>query len=196
MQSTSKHELRTSYRDRRISLSAEEFHLLNRQLIARVRQLEMAKFSTVHLFLPIEGNREPDTYAIAEWIRHTYPQAHLVLSRTDRTTHGMRHFIWDDNTILKQNHWGIPEPENGIAVSAQEIDAVFVPLLAFDIRGNRVGYGKGFYDRFLAECGPATTKIGLSLFEAEPVITGVDAFDIPLDYCVTPRQIWDFSTIP
>ncbi|GGC25423.1 5-formyltetrahydrofolate cyclo-ligase [Parapedobacter defluvii] len=196
MQSPGKQELRKRYREKRINLSTEDFLLLNQRLLEQVHRLDMAGFSTVHLFLPIEGNREPDTYAVAEWLRHTYPHIRLVLSRTDRITHGMHHFIWAEDTLLKENHWGIPEPENGTAVSAQEIDAVFVPLLAFDIRGNRVGYGKGFYDRFLAECGPATTKIGLSLFEAEPAIGDTDVYDIPLDCCVTPQQIWDFNTIP
>lgn len=161
----------------------------------QVCQLDMGRFLTIHLFLPIEGNREPDTYTVADWLRHTYPNMRLVLSQTDRVAHRMLHFIWDDNTVLKLNHWGIPEPEKGVPVSAQEVDAVFVPLLAFDIHGNRVGYGKGFYDRFLADCGTGTTKIGLSLFEAEPTIAGLDAFDIPLDYCVTPKRIWDFNTI-
>lgn len=161
----------------------------------QVHQLDMKRFLTTHLFLPIEGNREPDTYAIADWLRHTYPNMRLALSQTDRVAQRMLHFIWDDTTVLKLNHWGIPEPEKGITVSAKEVDAVFVPLLAFDINGNRVGYGKGFYDRFLADCGTGTTKIGLSLFEAEPAIAGLDAFDIPLDYCVTPKRIWDFNTI-
>ncbi len=162
----------------------------------QVRKLDVSGFSMMHLFLPIDGNREPDTYAIAEWLRQTYPHIRLVLSRTDRVNHRMHHVIWDDTTILKQNHWKIPEPRNGVAVSATEIDAVFVPLLAFDVHGNRVGYGKGFYDRFLAECDPETIKIGLSLFDAEPAITGIDTFDIPLDCCITPRQVWKFNTAP
>lgn len=164
--------------------------------MAQVRKWDASGFSTTHIFLPIEGNREPDTYAVAEWLRHTYPHMRLILSRTDRVNHRMHHVIWDDATVLKQNHWGIPEPQNGQTVSSGEIDAVLIPLLAFDIHGNRVGYGKGFYDRFLAECRPETIKTGLSLFDAEPAITGVDAFDIPLDYCITPQQIWRFNTAP
>jgi 5-formyltetrahydrofolate cyclo-ligase len=50
---------------------------------------------------------------------------------------------------------------------------VFVPLLAFDKKGNRVGYGKGFYDAFLSKCKPETIKIGLSFFEAEETIDDV-----------------------
>src|SRR5690606_891692 len=114
MQSTSKHELRKRYREKRINLSTDEIHVLNTQSTEQVRRLEMANYATVHLFLPIEGNREPDTYVIAEWLRHTYPHIRLVLSRTDRKAHRMLHFVWDQTTVLKINHWGIPEPEAGL----------------------------------------------------------------------------------
>lgn len=158
--------------------------------------LDVGTYSTIHLFLPIEGNHEPDTYAVADWLKREYPHIRLVLSKTEPTTYGMRHFIWDPDTILTPNHWGIPEPENGVAILPQKIDAVFVPLLAFDTHGNRVGYGKGFYDRFLSECRPTVMKIGLSLFEAETIISDTNAHDIPLDVCVTPTQTWHFNTTP
>ena len=69
---------------------------------------------------------------------------------------------------------------------------VLVPLLGFDERGHRVGYGKGFYDRFLAECNPKIQKIGLSLFEPVAQIDDTSDFDIPLDACITPNRIWYF----
>jgi len=69
---------------------------------------------------------------------------------------------------------------------------VFIPLLAFDEEGHRVGYGKGFYDSFLAECKPETLKIGLSFFEAETKIEDVFDGDMALDYCVTPKQVYRF----
>ena len=69
---------------------------------------------------------------------------------------------------------------------------VFVPLLAFDKKGHRVGYGKGFYDKFLSECKPDAIKIGLSFFEPEELITDVFESDVKLDYCVTPNSIHAF----
>jgi 5-formyltetrahydrofolate cyclo-ligase len=55
-----------------------------------------------------------------------------------------------------------------------------------------VGYGKGFYDRFLSECNPETIKIGLSFFDAEELIEGVFENDVKLDYCVTPNTVFSF----
>ncbi len=69
---------------------------------------------------------------------------------------------------------------------------VFVPLLAFDEKGHRVGYGKGFYDKFLSECKPEVLKIGLSFFESETLISDVLTTDIQLDLCVTPSKIYNF----
>lgn len=187
-----KFELRKIYREKRKALSVEELHALNKQLVSRVQRLDFRRFSTIHLFLPIEGNREPDTYAIAHWLRTIYPHIRLVLSKSNTETYRMQHIIWDEKTMLKVNRWGIPEPENGTLVSAATIDAVFVPLLAFDQQGHRVGYGKGFYDRFLGECQLDTQKIGLSLFPAVTSIADINEHDIVLDACVTPHRTWQF----
>ena len=94
---------------------------------------------------------------------------------------------------LKLNKWGIPEPVNGIEIPATQLDVVFIPLLAFDEKGNRIGYGKGFYDRFLNECKEDVIKVGLSFFEATTTIEDTNANDIPLDFCVTPEKIYRFN---
>ena len=72
------------------------------------------------------------------------------------------------------------------------IDVVFIPLLAYDAKGHRIGYGKGFYDRFLQQCKPETLKIGLSFFEAETSIIPHEFTDISLDFCVHPKGIYQF----
>lgn len=69
---------------------------------------------------------------------------------------------------------------------------VLIPLLAFDKNGYRVGYGKGFYDRFLAECRPDVVKVGLSVFEPIDEITDLNEFDIKMDFCITPNRVWQF----
>ncbi len=80
----------------------------------------------------------------------------------------MQHFVWDEDTTLIENALGIPEPDNGVQVLPGQIDVVFVPLLAFDSAGHRVGYGKGMYDGFLRKCKPDVLAIGLSMFQPLP----------------------------
>jgi len=104
----------------------------------------------------------------------------------------MTHYLLTDNTKIKKNQYGIPEPVDGIEVPVSKIDVIFVPLLAYDLDGNRVGYGKGFYDKFLSKCKPEALKIGLSFFEPEDKIIS-SPNDVRLDYCVTPSATIRFQ---
>jgi 5-formyltetrahydrofolate cyclo-ligase len=104
----------------------------------------------------------------------------------------MQHYIYDDETVLQPNRYDIMEPAGGKVVAEDQIDVVIVPLLSFDEKGNRVGYGKGFYDRFLSRCREDVIKIGLSFFDAGKRIDDTDEFDIPLTYCITPGKIYEF----
>ena len=81
---------------------------------------------------------------------------------------------------------------NGFEIKPKKLQVVFVPLLAYDFYGNRVGYGKGYYDKFLAKCGEKCLKIGLSFFTPEKKIL-VSPIDIKIDLCVTPKKIYNFN---
>ena len=87
---------------------------------------------------------------------------------------------------------GIIEPVKGEKVAAGEIDLVVTPLLAFDKRGYRVGYGKGFYDKFFQQCKSNVIRVGLSFFDAEEVIDNINPHDVPLHYCITPQTVYTF----
>ncbi|MBK1442078.1 5-formyltetrahydrofolate cyclo-ligase [Parapedobacter sp. ISTM3] len=193
MHPTTKSELRKIYREKRMLLADQEFKQLNHQLLTQVKKVDFPAHSTIHIFLPIKGNHEPDTYAIAAWLRQRFPHVRLALSKSNRTNLSMQHYVWEEGTVLNVNHWGIPEPDSGTTVPSAEIDIVFVPLLAFDRQGHRVGYGKGFYDRFLQACRPDTVKIGLSLFEPVNSIEDADNWDVRLNKCITPWVIWNFG---
>jgi 5-formyltetrahydrofolate cyclo-ligase len=104
----------------------------------------------------------------------------------------MQLYLVDNDTDYKTNSYGIAEPINGAPLAAEEIDMVFVPLLAFDIKGYRAGYGKGFYDRLLANCREDIIKIGFSFFEPVDSIEDIDQFDVPLTTAITPNSIYEF----
>nr|MCU0396414.1 5-formyltetrahydrofolate cyclo-ligase [Chitinophagaceae bacterium] len=88
--------------------------------------------------------------------------------------------------------FGVEEPLTGKPVDPGMIDLVFVPLLAFDKKGYRVGYGKGYYDRFLKRCRPDVMTLGLSLFPPVEAIGDLHTNDVPLKYCITPHKIYAF----
>ena len=185
-----KYELRKKYKLLRNQLSAVEIDNLSLQIANQLISLPIWDKSYYHLFLSIKNQKEVQTEFILN-ILHGKDKE-IVLSKSNFNTHTMQHFLLTDSTKINENSFNIPEPQNGLEVPENQLDVVFVPLLAFDLLGNRVGFGKGFYDTFLSKCKPETIKIGLSFFEAEQQITDIIEKDIRLTYCVTPTKIYEF----
>lgn len=185
-----KKELRQKYKGKRQELSDAEIDNLSLAIANKVLTLPIWEKTYFHIFLPITEHKEVNT----EFILHLLSgkDKEIILSKSDFTTRKMTHFLLTDNTKIRKNEYNIPEPVDGLEVPTSKIDVVFVPLLAFDKTGHRAGYGKGFYDQFLAECKPETIKIGLSFFEAEEQIEDVFENDVKLDYCVTPNAVYRF----
>lgn len=168
------------------SIEAESMEIANNLL-----KLPIWDFDFYHLFLPISEKNEVDTEPILHILQGK--DKNVVLSRSDFKTRELKNYLLTDTTVIRKNEWNIPEPVDGIEISASKIGVVFVPLLAFDKTGHRVGYGKGFYDVFLSGCSKDVVKIGLSFFEAEEEIPDILSTDVPLDYCVTPTKTYNFK---
>ena len=185
-----KKEVRQKYKELRQQLSENETEELSLQIANQLIRLDIWQHSFYHLFLPIESQKEVNTEYILQVLAGK--DKNIVLSKSDFSTREMTHFLLTYNTTIKKNAYDIPEPIDGLEVPVSKIDVVFVPLLAFDEKGNRVGYGKGFYDKFLAECKPEILKIGVSFFEPENIISDVLNTDIQLDLCITPTKVYNF----
>lgn len=194
-----KKELRLKYKTLRNQLSETELEEMSLAVANKLLVLPIWEKTYFHIFLPIIEQREVNT----EFILHLLSgkDKEIIVSKSDFQTQNMTHYLLTDNTKIKKNEYNIPEPVDGLEVPVNIIEVVFVPLLAFDKIGNRVGYGKGFYDKFLGQCKPDTSvselakqtiKIGLSLFDAEEIITDVFENDVKLDYCVTPSKVYEF----
>lgn len=185
-----KAELRAKYKSLRNTLSEKEIDDLSLAIANQLLTLAIWDYSFYHLFLTITTQKEINTDYILNIL--SGKDKNSVISKSNFTNNTLKNYLLTDATTLKLSAYNIPEPIDGIEVSNQTIDVVFVPLLAFDLKGHRVGYGKGFYDNFLASCKPETVKIGLSFFEAEAKIEDVFESDVKLDYCVTPNKIYTF----
>ncbi|HWS59951.1 MAG TPA: 5-formyltetrahydrofolate cyclo-ligase [Flavobacterium sp.] len=185
-----KKELRQKYKDLRNLVSEEDLEEMSLIIANKVLTLPIWEKTYFHIFLSITEHKEVNT----EYILHILSgkDKEIIISRSDFKTREMTHFLLTDNTKIKKNQYNIPEPIDGLEVQTNKIDIVFVPLLAFDKTGHRVGYGKGFYDKFLSECKPETIKIGLSFFEPEEKIDDIIEDDMNLDYCVTPNSVYKF----
>lgn len=189
-----KQAIRKAYLAKRKALSPGEVNRLNSALVAQCGNIDFGSPSWIHLFLPIAAKNEVNTWPLADWLRKRFPSAKLVLSRSFIATGDMQHFVWDANTQLIENALGIPEPESGEPVQPAQIDVVFVPLLAFDEAGHRVGYGKGMYDGFLRQCRPDVLSVGLSFFgPLQERIADAWNGDVPLRAAVTPDKVYYFK---
>jgi 5-formyltetrahydrofolate cyclo-ligase len=188
-----KSELRILYLQKRLALSEAEYLHLNRLICDRFfSSVDLSFIKVIHIFLPILEKREVDTWLIIDRIHREFP--HICLSIPKINADGEMENIYFENLHqLKKNNWGIEEPEHGIPTPVEKIDLVVVPLLCFDSKGNRVGYGKGYYDRFLTKCKIDTTKIGLSIFDAtiDP-ISDIHEFDIRLNSIISPKEKFTF----
>lgn len=157
-----------------------------------LRDWENIRF--LHTFLPIENTKEPNILPFIDTIQQSHPFIQLVVSKSDLQHFSMKHILYNATTDLQKNKWGIWEPVAGDPIEEWKLDAVLVPLLVCDNMGNRVGYGKGFYDRFLSNCRKDCRKIGVSFFEPLDVpIEDVASHDVPLDEVVFPGGIRVFT---
>ena len=185
-----KDQIRNKYKALRNDLKEDDIEVRSLELANRSLELSIWEADYYHLYLPITGKKEVNT----EYLLHILQgkDKSVVISRSNFETLEMKHILLQENTKIKVSDFGIPEPENGVQIDPELLDVIFVPLLAFNHLGHRVGYGKGFYDRFLSRCRPESVKVGLSLFEAEENFIH-ENMDFPLDYCITPKKIYGFK---
>jgi len=184
--------LRKLYKEKRKQLSWKERNLLQDLILINFQKLDLPFINCVHTYLAIENQNEVDTKNITLYLAFKNPGLKIAVPKINLNAAEMKHYILDDDIKLAPNAFGIIEPVNGQEVSAADIDLVITPLLAFTKSGNRVGYGKGFYDKFFSECKTNVIKIGLSFFDAEEDIFDKNDHDIALDYCITPHLIYTF----
>lgn len=187
----SKAEIRNLYKRKRQSLNANQIEEQSITIANQALQLDIWQHTYYHLFLSIAKQKEIDTSMILHILQGKDKQ--IVVSQSHIKSHTLSHYLLTDATPIKENIYGIPEPQEGLEVPVNKIDVVFVPLLAYDKKGHRVGYGQGFYDRFLNSCRETTLKVGLSFFDPLDQLLQVQPHDIALDGVITPKESYWFK---
>lgn len=187
-----KNVIRREYSAKRNSLTDEEMKLRDEKMYELFATIALQGVSHLLSYYPIPSRKEFNASVCENLLRLENPLLHVYLPRLSEDGVTMEAIEVDRETAFINNKYDIPEPAGRVCVEPQIIDAVFVPLVAFDMRGFRVGYGKGFYDRFLARCAQDVVKIGFSYFEAIEAIEDIDEFDVPLNYCITPMRVYEF----
>ena len=182
---------RKIYLKKRQELSSSEFEENSSRLIQNtIEHIKKYELKCVHCFLPIHKMDEINTAPIIQYCWENNIKVVVPVSNFEEGT--MRNAAFNAETKTKQTKYNITEPIDPIWIENDKIDLVITPLLAFDVKGYRVGYGKGFYDRFFACLHKDVKKIGISLFMPCEIIEDTNEHDVPLTYCVTPNKNYSF----
>ena len=187
-----KRELRKLYIAKREALSDKDYLEYNEQICDTFFQsVDLSQVKHLHIFLPMIRKREVDTMMIIDRLQEAYPLIKIAVPRM-KSNSELESYYYEGPSQLMINSWGIQEPKEGELVDPTHIDVTIVPLLAFDLQGQRVGYGKGYYDDFLAQCRADCRKIGVSMFDPERKIEDASLSDVQLDQVITTRSVFDF----
>ena len=188
-----KSELRKSYLERRAQLSLSDRSELSEKIAGNFFQnFDLEAVTALHCYISIEKFNEINTAPIFERIWKDFPQIMTAVPRVNYRTNELESPIFGPDVELTEGRWSIPEPFHDVFVEDTAFDIVLVPLVCFDERGHRVGYGKGYYDRFLRRCREDCLKIGLSYFSPTADIADTHNADVQLNYCITPDGIFHF----
>lgn len=184
-----KSQIRKSFNEQRKALSSFKVETLSQELLIQFQKLDFSSVKFIHIFLPIAEKKEPDTFLMIDWLSINHPEIKIIVPKADFESAIMTHHVYPGREGLSKNLFNILEPPD-LDRHNDEVDLVLVPMLAFDIKGYRVGYGKGFYDRFLQTITPL--KVGLCFFPPIGSIDDVNEYDVQLDLCIIPKQTYKF----
>lgn len=187
-----KSEARKIYREKRNALSHAERLRLDDLLLIQFQKAELPFLHTILSFRSIEENGEPDTKAFTAFLEFRNPALNIAYPKVNKESKGMQAVLTDADTPFQKGLYNVPEPLSDHIISPEAFDLILVPMLICDQNGYRVGYGKGFYDRYLMYTRDNCIKVGFSYFEPIEEIADKNEFDVPLNLCITPQKIYVF----
>ena len=181
-----KEELRQHLLEQRESILEPEFYGASADIIEALKeQKEYRGAGTIHCYVSMNKRREVETRVLIQEM--LIRGRDVIVPVTDFDSGTLRHLRLKSFSDLEENRWGVLEPTTGEEVSPEVMDLVIVPMVGGDEQCNRIGYGEGFYDRFLKDV--RCLKIGLSfdinVIEQLPT----ENFDIALDKIITEKRI-------
>jgi 5-formyltetrahydrofolate cyclo-ligase len=187
-----KQTIRQEYLNKRLQLDDAELQDKTVLIAYQFSLFETPPINYLFSYYPLVSKKEFDISVCEQALEQRYPGIRIAWPKTDLDMSSMEAYIVEKDGLFAKNRFNVLEPLTGTMVNPEQLDMIFVPLLAFDTRGYRVGYGKGFYDRYLARCRPDAIKLGFSFFEAIDPPEDINEFDVPLDYCITPTRLYEF----
>lgn len=187
-----KNTLRKVYLEKRKFLSQAEYERRNQLLYHRLIEFqEIHQFQSIHTFIPIKKNKEPDTFPFIQYLWSKKPETDVITAISDLKSPILSHVKITESTTFLENKWGIPEPQDSMPYSTENIECVLVPMVVGSKNGDRIGYGKGYYDRFLQDCGNNTQFVGVTLGPLLENTFYADQYDVPMHKMITPFEVFE-----
>ncbi|NBX84543.1 MAG: 5-formyltetrahydrofolate cyclo-ligase [Gammaproteobacteria bacterium] len=181
--SLSKKELREHFKKIRSHLTQNKIIAWSSQIYNHI--LELPSFinaQNIGLYMPMQ--HEVQIQALLKQPKNKY----LPIVQSDMH---LEFYLYDKRQPLIQNQWNIEEPSPlQPHIDIHQLDVIFIPMLAFDLTGQRLGMGKGCYDRTLQNC--SIQKIGLAFDIQEYTSIPHDSYDISLNMLITEKRILTF----
>lgn len=187
-----KKELRKLYKEQRLNIASKDKLKWDDLMLIQFQQFDFGNAEILLTYWPMAHTNEPNTHLFSSYLRHSIPNLQMAYPVVDLKTETMQAVLINEDTVYHTSAYGITEPKDGVTINSIEIDIVFVPQLIYDEQGYRVGFGKGYYDKFLAQCRTDCVTLGFNYFNPINKIEDVNEFDIPLNYCITPQTIYEF----
>lgn len=187
-----KKAIRDVYLKKRLQIDDQEMAEKTAAILAHFSSLPLNNIKHLLSYYPIAERKEFNVLEAADLVTGKFPEVKISWPRIDVTNKTMEAILVRPEGLYAKNIYNILEPIHGDLVEPEQLDLVFVPLVTFDEKGFRIGYGKGFYDRYLVRCRPTVLKIGFSFFDPVSSIRDINHFDVPLSLCITPSRIYEF----
>lgn len=178
---------------KRKALPASERRKLDDLLLIQLQRFSFGNVETLFTYFSADNLAEPNTFLFTDYMRFRFPNLRVAYPIVDLNSRDMQAGEVFEDTEFAVNSYGLTEPDTEDILLPEDIDVAFVPLLACDLEGYRVGFGKGYYDKFLSLCRDDVLKIGFSYFEPVQEISDINEYDIPLDFCATPSSLYAFE---
>jgi len=187
--SLTKKELRTIYKEKRMALSQDEVNFLSQKVFENfILQFNVVENQKINVFLPIKKFNEIDTHIFIDYFFSKKARVFVPKIQGEKM---ISVEIFPDSEF-EINSWGIKEPISNTDAKL-DLDYVLTPLLYCDRFGNRIGYGKGFYDSFFSTDLKIHNKIGLNFFSPNEDVDDVFEKDVALDGLITPSGFVNFT---
>lgn len=186
-----KDEARKSLLQKRQSLCQRECIQWDDLLLIQFQKFNFTNTLIIGSFYPMEKNNEPNTILLTSYLQQFIPDLIIAYPVIDKTLGTMQ--FHEATPDLYLNSLGIYEPHQSKMIPGKNIDCFLVPLLGFDLLGHRLGFGKGYYDKYFSTCHHPHHRIGISYFDPIPNMQDTHEFDVPLTHCITPCNSYEFK---